>query len=810
LIVFEFVQKSRYDYETNMRTPINKLKFFENAKSSITAFDEILISRVWDFAYNAHLGQIRDSGEPYFAHPVGVASILLAVKCDTATIGAALLHDVIEDTQYSQSQIAQEFGTEIADLVDGISKLSSLDQSPNYNWTKEKIRRENLRKLFLSIVTDPRVAIVKLADRLHNLASLGAILNEERRKRIAGESLDVLAPLAEALGLGIFQTRIEDLAFRYLEPELYEELANKVIERQPEYETIQSIAISILEEGLLKEGINGLVYGRQKEVYSIYRKMVTMGSDFEQVYDIIGIRIIVDNEQDCYVAKHVVDQLGIEVEYDDYIAKPRKPLGYQSLHKVLLDAPGGQLIEVQIRSREMHERAEKGTAAHWIYKLGGSSRLEPNFIKRVSNLRETMESLGEMLMDDDENHFVSIEDLFEVIREDGLSDRISVFTPKGDIISLPTGSTPLDFAYHVHTELGHDCYVANVNGKNVQLDKELKDGDTVEIIKRRGFGPKESWIAEGKVHSNRAKQKIRQYFRKQDRPRAITYGKKIIQKLLTRVNIYKFGIDDLIAEFSKEGYWERGSPEELYLTVAEGRINVEKIEKVMGRTILKQHLKTNDWNSISEKDVYNSLIQNKLRTFSREDDLFISIIRGDLSFDLINQAVSAIGSSNQEIPVDANIVKQDASHNISKNFLIKTSECCYPVPGDEIVGEITIGHGLSIHKSTCPNVLTPRKKDRLLDVSWESLDINKEVRYSGELYIILTGSDADTFKAIQETIRKKNGIIRTISLMGASKRYLTQVRLVVDVVDKTHLSEIQKELQKIKKDVVEVRRSVEN
>src|SRR5260221_1995443 len=562
-----------------------KQRFLDQVRDKVPAFDKDLVSQAWDFSKDAHGNKKRVSGETYFSHPVGVAIILLDVGCDSATIAAALLHDVVEDTDVEIKTIEEKFGPNVASLVDGVTKLAKLDES--HKWG-----RESTRKLFIAITKDPRVALLKLADRIHNLTTLGA-LPQERQHRIAKESLAVFAPLAEALGLGAFQLRIQDLAFRHLEPEIYRDLNQKLREKRDEFAKITEEAVATIEDALEKEGIPADVYKRQKEVYSTYRKMIDYGLELDQVYDRIGIRIIVKNERDCYLAKYVVERHFQEVKYDDYIDNPRGPLKYQSLHVIARDKQG-HLIEFQIRDEGMHERAERGSSAHWVYKVGGSAP-DPDLVQRIKILRDVLETLIE-------EGDISQEEFISALREDGLSEYIQVFSPQNDIKSLPVHSTPLDFAYYIHTELGHECRGARVNGKLVQLDYELSDGDTVEIIKD-GQVPYLSWIKEGKVRSHRAIEKIRKYLRDQKRPEMIAYGRKFLQKYRKPLQDFQVEIRDLVQAFAQAKILPEPTEENLFLAIAENRIRHEgrdgreldrQLDKTIGEIAVKRRLEKNN------------------------------------------------------------------------------------------------------------------------------------------------------------------------------------------------------------------------
>ena len=446
--------------------------------------DRLLLRRAFSVAREAHHGQMRASGEPYISHCLATAHILADLRMDTPTVAAALLHDVVEDTSYTQEQLEAEFGAEIAKLVDGVTKLGQIDQLSGMSERniKEDARAESLRKMFLAMVDDVRVVLIKLADRLHNMRTLGS-LSEDKRSRIARETLEIFAPLANRLGIWQIKWELEDLSFRYLDPPKYREITHLIDERGPDREHYIEVLIDQVQRELEKAGIKAEISGRPKHIYSIYRKMQRKGVEFDQIYDVRAIRIIVATVRDCYAALGVVHGKWrpIPGEFDDYIATPKDNL-YRSLHTAVL-GPGGKPLEVQIRTNEMHHSAEYGIAAHWRYKE--SHKRDPAFENKIAWLRQLMEWRQEVT---DANEFV------DSLKTDVFQDHVYVFTPKGDIIDLPAGATPIDFAYHVHTEVGHRCRGAKVNGKLVRLDYQLKNGDKVEIITAKRGGPSRDWL----------------------------------------------------------------------------------------------------------------------------------------------------------------------------------------------------------------------------------------------------------------------------------------------------------------------------
>jgi GTP diphosphokinase / guanosine-3',5'-bis(diphosphate) 3'-diphosphatase len=787
----------------------NKTRFMEKVKKSIADFDEVLISKAWDFASQAHQGQGRDTGEAYFNHPIGVALTLLDIRCDTATIAAALLHDVVEDTEVTVEEVKRAFGIEIGSLVDGLSKLANLDNAPEEAWHKERRRRSNLRKLFLSISKDPRVAIIKIADRLDNISSLGA-LDEQRRKRIAKESLDVFALLAEALGLGILQRRIQELAFKHLFTQIYQMIEKRINEKKQVFESTQADAITRTEDALEEAKITGMVYGRQKEIYGIYSKMKAMDLEFDEVYDLIGIRIIVDSEEDCYKVAHVIDRLGVVIKYDDYIIKPRGRLRYQSLHKVIRYVPGGQLVEFQIRSQAMHEHAEYGPAAHWVYKLGKGETLDPSTLNQISNLRDSLKDLGKLLEDPD-GFLMQSESIEEEIGVELTTSEITVFTPEKDIISLPSPSTPIDYAYRIHTMLGHECVGAMVDGKRVPLDFELQDGNEVKILRKKGSRPKPYWIIEGKVRSASGKQKVRAYFRKQERPKLVGFGREISDKLMNRISGFDVTQDELIQYFSNLNFWAENPTEEFFLAIADGRIPAERFERIAGKIYFEKQLLSLGCDKGFATDICHWLTVNKGISIADEDELCLAIIRKEISPELLNSAILSIkdriDGSDFLIPIESSNIESE----LKSGLLAKTAKCCFPIPGDKIKGYVTVNSGITIHHINCPDFHSIKSKERILNnIDWTSLDLDNTSRFSSELIIWLYGADTETYKSIQDLIvRKRHEVIRQLTLLGTTKNGYTQLRMIVDVKNLSSLNNLKSDLRKLA-NVFNVKRSIED
>lgn len=696
-----------------------------------------LVDRAYEFAQKAHDGQHRISGEMYIFHPLEVAIILADLELDTITIAAGLLHDVVEDTEYTLEDINREFGDEIALLVDGVTKLGKLEFK-----TKEEQQAENLRKMFLAMAKDIRVILIKLADRLHNMRTL-KYLPVEKQKEIAIETLEIFAPLAHRLGISKIKWELEDLAFRYLEPERYYELVEKVAKKRREREEHINKMIAILEKKLEAAGIKAEIQGRPKHFYSIYKKMKEQNKSFEQIYDLTAVRIIVSSVRDCYAALGVVHTLWkpIPGRFKDYIAMP-KPNMYQSLHTTVIDS-SGEPLEIQIRTYEMHKTAEYGIAAHWRYKEGNKS---DDFDKKLSWLREIL---------DWQRDLRDAKEFMESLKIDLFSDEVYVFTPKGDVINLPAGSCPIDFAYRIHTDIGNRCIGAKVNGKIVPLDYKLKNGDIVEIItSAHSNGPSRDWLQF--VKSTQAKNKIRQWFKKERREENINRGKEMLEKEAKRqgYDIYQLINQDFMDNLLKKLSFQ--NIDDLFASVGYGGISAtQAVQK-----ILEEY----------KKNV-------------RSDKGELESAKGEQKFKQKNKIFEG--------------VKIDGVDNV----LVKFSRCCNPVPGDKIVGYITRGRGVSIHRQDCPNVINNvYDKERLIEVKWDGF---KEKSFPVE--IEASGYDRPGMLSdVLDILGDMNTTIDSVNAR-ASKNGIAVIDLILEITDKQHLDNIIQKLKKIN-GIFEVRR----
>jgi len=636
----------RRERSANRPLPTLRRELLAAMAESAPGADTAAISRAFDFAVVAHEGQLRVSGEPYVTHPIAAALILAELGLDATAIEAALLHDVPEDTDYSLVDLEEQFGAEVAQLVDGVTKLSKFSTHSH-----EERQAENIRKMLLAMAQDIRVVLIKLADRLHNMRTLGS-LPLEKQQRIARQTMEIYAPLAERLGIWQVKWELEDLSFKALDPERYRELAANLDGRRNHRETYIDRAIGILQPELAKAGIEADLNGRPKHLYSIWKKMQRKAAAFGEIYDVYAIRLLVDEVRDCYAALGIVHSLWkpIPGQFDDYIAVP-KPNGYQSLHTAVI-ALDGKPLEIQIRTHAMHAVSEVGIAAHWRYKEG--SRAERDYDAKLAWLRQLMDWQREV---SDAREFV------EGIKLDIFQDQVFVFTPKGDIKDLPAGATPLDFAYRIHTDVGHRTIGSKVNNRLVPLDYRLRNGDIVEIVTTKAeHGPSRDWLSI--VRTSHAREKIRQWFKKKDRDENIIHGKEALErelKRLARTSIAAVG------------------PERL-LEVA--------------------------------------------RHHSQEtlEDFYASIGYGAVSAQSVVMRLGVVDDAQLALPVTAPAPPRTGGVRVKGvgDLLVRFGKCCHPIPGDPIVGFITRGKGVTVHLGRCPTVVNEREIARLIDVEWEA------------------------------------------------------------------------------------------
>lgn len=613
--------------------------------------DESLLLRAFDVANEAHKGQLRKSGEEYITHPVAVSLILADLGLNLTTVVASLLHDTIEDTPYSIEEMRKDFGDEVANLVDGVTKLDKLTYGP----TAES---ETVRKMVIAMSRDIRVLVIKLADRLHNARTWGYVSSENANRK-ARETLDIYAPLAHRLGMNAIKWELEDLSFAVLEPKKHEEIARLVAERSPSRDSLTAEVIATVEADLEKDSIEATVTGRKKHYYSVYQKMVVRGREFNDIYDLVGIRVLVNDVKDCYSVLGSIHARWSPVpgRFKDYIAMPKFNL-YQSLHTTVI-GPSGKAIEIQIRTYEMHSRAEFGIAAHWKYKEGAESKSpEMLWLRQLHEWQKETEDPSEFL---------------EALRFDLGSPEVFVFTPKGSVIALPSGSTPVDFAFSVHTDVGLRCAGAKVNGRLVPLESKLSNGDVIEIVtnKSDSAGPSRDWL--NFVKSPRARSKIKAWFSKERREEAIDAGRESIARQMRKAGLplQKIFAGHSLLELAHELHY--ADIDSLYSSVGDGHISAA------------------------------SVIEKLVHSLGIEDS------HPEASLEVIPTSNSASKRSSSAIKVEG-----------VDDVLVKLARCCTPVPGDSIMGFITKGSGISVHREDCINGadLIVHQPERLVNVAW--------------------------------------------------------------------------------------------
>ncbi|HSN97205.1 MAG TPA: bifunctional (p)ppGpp synthetase/guanosine-3',5'-bis(diphosphate) 3'-pyrophosphohydrolase [Candidatus Nanopelagicales bacterium] len=629
--------------------------------------DVDLIARAYTFGLEAHKGQTRKSGDPYVSHPASVAGIITELRLDTASICAGILHDVVEDTLASVTDIENSFGQEIAFLVDGVTKLSKINFA-----SKEDRQAENFRKMLVAMARDIRVLLVKLCDRLDNMRTL-EFMKPEAQDRIARETMDIYAPLANRLGIARFKSELEDLAFRYLEPQAYGDLTQKVATTAKERDKYIQETCKVLAAKLAEQGFAVDVAGRAKHLYSIWRKMQAQQCDFDQVYDVIAFRVLVESVADCYATLGVIHSQWTPVpgRFKDYIALP-KPNMYQSLHTTVI-GPGRERIEVQIRTGEMHRVAEQGIAAHWKYKEHGSGGIDPRDAARFSWLRQLMEFQKELK---DPAEFL------ESVKVDLFQDEVYVFTPKGDVRVFPRGATPIDFAYAIHTEVGEHCSGARVNGALVPLRSKLRNGDVVEVMTNPNQHPSKDWL--DNVSTSRARSKIRAFLRLEQREKSLKLGRELLEKEMHQrgMSLNRLSKNDTEMRKVTERF-SVSSAEELYIGIGYG--------KIAARAICDFLAPPEDEKGANPPE---SIKEGRIESLVRK----------------------VTGKSSQGIRL-----------NGIDDVLVRYTKCCNPLPGDEIIGFITRGRGITVHRRNCPKALDT-DPERRVEISWDSrAKINRPV-----------------------------------------------------------------------------------
>ncbi len=699
-------------------------ELLEACRQHLPSVNEALVSKAFEFCLEAHKNDLRASGEPYFTHPYEVAMIVAKeIPLDDITIVSTLLHDVVEDTEFNLDILSKEFGKEVAEIVDGVTKISGIFKG------QEITQAENYRKLLLSMVKDVRVILVKFADRLHNMRTLEYV-NPDKQRRIAQETLEIYAPFANRFGLGRIKWELEDLSFKYLNKEAYDEIARKIKSKRRERESyIKKFTDPVIEK-LNEYNLKFEINGRPKHLYSIYRKMVTRNKPFEEIYDLFAIRIILDteNNNDCYTTLGIVNQMYPPVpdRFKDYVSIP-KTNNYQSIHTTVV-GPEGRLVEVQIRTKKMHEVAEKGVAAHWRYKENKVAT-EKDMENWVNWIRDIFESASK-----DEAR----KDLLESFKLNLYQDEIYVFTPTGDLRRLPVGSTPVDFAFEIHSKVGYHCIGAKVNGKIVPLDTKLHSGDQVEIITSKNQHPNKNWIKY--VTTHKAKTAIRRWINKEEED-IINAGKEIWEKKIKKLKL-SFTTSD-IAKLS--GNLKFDNPRGFFRSIAQGKINLDEV-----------------LTATKEKE-------KKEKSAVLEFDNFANIARDDVGGVLVDGKKSGI--------------------------LYSYAKCCNPIPGDPVIGYITVGEGIKIHRKTCNNLIRVSEKDvsKLVPVQWPASE--------GSLFVAgLSVMGEDTPGILNDIshaiVSYQNTNIKSININTGDSTFEGSVTLYVQNLE--HLSRIIDRLKKLK------------
>lgn len=707
----------------------------DKAREYLNDEDIEFIKRAYEFAAKAHEGQIRKSGEPYIVHPVQVAGILVGLEMDPVTIAGGFLHDVVEDTDVTLEEIKEAFNEDVAMLVDGVTKLGKIKYK-----SKEALQAENHRKMFVAMAKDIRVILIKLADRLHNMRTL-KYLSPEKQRSISNETLEIFAPLAHRLGIQTIKWELEDIALRYLNPQQYYRIVQLMKQKREEREADIAYVIEEVRKELEKVNIEAEISGRPKHLYSIYRKMVKKDKQFNEIYDLLAVRIIVNSIKDCYAVLGIIHTCWKPMpgRFKDYIAMP-KPNLYQSIHTTVI-GPKGDPLEVQIRTKEMHAIAEYGIAAHWAYKEGKTlNKNDKAFAEKLSWFREILEF---------QNDTHDAEEFVESLKVDLFSDMVYVFTPKGDVIELPYGSNPIDFAYRIHTEIGNQTIGAKVNGKIEPLDYKLQNGDIVEVMtSKHSYGPSQDWLKI--TQTSQAKNKIKQFFKKQRREENVTKGRELVEKEIRALNI---------------------EPKDV--------LTPENLKRVLEK-----------FNFSTEEDMYAAVGYQGITAASIATRLTDKIRQRQEFQATLEKLTEAKDTTTRQTKHDSGIVVKGVD-----NVLTRLAKCCNPVPGDEIIGYITKGRGVSVHRKDCPNVQTEEAKERYLEVEWMVDDLQNK-QYHLDLEI--TGYDRSGFlnEVLQAVAETKTNITQVNGRAAQNKMAVIQLTILINNI--SHLQKIVDRIKRVK------------
>ena len=727
-------------------SPVTIDMILEAVKSYQPNADTDLIRRAYELADAAHKGQKRVSGEDYIIHPLAVAKILTDLQIDDITISAAILHDVVEDTTHTLDEMRELFGDEVAMLIDGVTKLGRIQYK-----SKEEQQLESYRKMFLAMAKDIRVIMIKLADRLHNMRTL-KYMREDKQKRIARETIEIYAPLANRLGISNVKWELEDLCLRYLDPKAYYDLVESVKQKRQERQAFIDEAHEQIVEKLEEAHITAEIRGRAKHFYSIYKKMKRDQKDISEIYDLSALRVLVDSVKDCYGVLGIIHAMWkpLPGRFKDYIAMP-KSNGYQSLHTTVICR--GYPLEIQIRTFAMHKVSEYGVAAHWKYKEAGKSvGATCEYDQKMSWLRQMVSLQHEL---DDPREY------FEALKVDVFSDEVFVFTPKGDVVDLPKGSIPIDFAYRIHTEVGHHCVGAKVNGKIVPLEYKLKNGDIVSIITNKSnSGPSRDWL--NIVASSETRTKIRSWFKKQRKEENIARGMDLMEK-----------------EAKHLGYAPKEVLKPKRLELLAKKLNIPQVNDLLAAI---------GYGGITVNSILSKLIEMHKQDLQKATPPDISQMLSELKQPLKNR-------------------KKKASHGIlvegEGGFLVRLARCCNPIPGDPITGYITRGRGVSVHRSDCPNLLNDMDFSRVIEVNW---DVGLDKVYTVQIEVVCndkTGMLAELFALPAEM--KVN--ITSLTAKANKSNKTSLVTMGLDVRNSQQVAQIMTKIRRMK-DVYSVSRSL--
>ena len=716
------------------------------------------IEEAYQFAKKAHANQKRASGQPYIVHPTQVAGTLANLGLDPDTIAAGFLHDTVEDTDVTNDELKEKFGKDVAFIVDGVTKLNKYEYKSH-----QEFLAENHRKMLIAMAKDIRVIMVKLADRLHNMHTLEH-LRPDKQRRIASETMDIYAPLADRLGIGTIKWELEDLSFHYLNPKEYYRIVNLMSLKRSERENYINDTINTLKSSLDSLGIKYDIQGRPKHIYSIYKKMVNKHKDFNEIYDLLAVRVIVDTVKDCYAVLGAVHTKWKPMpgRFKDYIAVP-KVNGYQSLHTTII-GPGGRPLEIQIRTEQMHEVAEYGVAAHWAYKRGNFNGVEQ------TDSNEKLDMVREILELKDETQDAS--EFMKSVKSEIFSDRVYVFTPKGEVYELPKGSVTLDFAYEIHTQVGSHAVGAKVNGKLVPLDYKLKNGDVIDIMTQSNASPSRDWI--DLVKTSRARNKIRRYFRNLDRENSIEQGEQMVADNLR-----------------EQGF----APKEF--------MDKEHIDKLLED--MNYHTADEMYASIGFGDLSAISVVNRLTADIRHENERKR--QKELEEEILNSGQKAVSESNAKNSSATMKIKHKNGVMIQgiSDLMLHLAKCCNPVPGDDIVGYVTKGRGVTIHRSDCRNIANNKdSQGRLIEVEWENVEESSAQSFNANIEVF----GYNRSKLLSDVITMLNSLTPNINNLSGkvNEDNIAHIYATVAVNNSAKLDRILAKLRDIP-DVYETRRA---